>query len=569
MTALVLGPLLRHVSERTATIWVETDRPCEVRVSTGPPGVEATARTFTAHGHHYALVEIDGLEPGARLPYAVALDGETVWPEPDSPFPASQIRTMKASGMVRISFGSCRRSPDQDGLHGVDALSAFAHHLAAVARGQGEGEGGGESERGGEGARVWPDALLMVGDQVYADELGEEMLAYVRERRGVDTEPKGEVADFEEYTKLYELAWCFDPAVRWLLSTVPTFTVFDDHDVRDDWNTSHTWRQEMWKKPWWRARITGGIGSYWVYQHLGNLSPEERAADPVYAAVRAAAAEGADAGKIIEDFAERADREPGTARWSYAHHWGGTRLIVVDSRASRLLTADRRGMLDDEEFAWLDRQVQGGMEHLLIASSLPYLLPRSIHHAEAWNEAMADGAWGKRGARLAEGIRQAADLEHWAAFDGSFRAMADFVLAVARGERGTAPVSISFLSGDIHYSYLARVTKPDTGGTDAAGRAIGGTAITQVVCSPLRNPLAGKFRKANKVAGTPLLPGMFRMLAKSAKVPVPPLKWKITDGPWFENSIATVELAGRRSQVRWHTPRSATELGEMGRATIC
>ncbi|WP_344591769.1 alkaline phosphatase D family protein [Actinomadura vinacea] len=553
------------MSERTATIWVETDRPCEVHVSTGAHGVEAAARTFTAHGHHYALVDVDGLEPGARIPYTVALDGETVWPEAGSPFPASEIRTMAPVGMVRISFGSCRRSPDRAGVHGLDALSAFAYRLASTA-----GAVPGVPSSGvaaGDGA-VWPDALLMVGDQIYADELGEEMLAYLDERRGPDTEPKGEVADFEEYTKLYELAWHEDPAVRWLLSTLPTFTVFDDHDVRDDWNTSHAWRQEMWRQPWWRARITGGIGSYWVYQHLGNLSPEGRAADPVYAAVRAAAAQGADVGKIIDEFAERADREPATARWSYAHDWGGTRLIVVDSRASRLLTADRRGMLDDDEFAWLDGRVQGGMEHLLIASSLPFLLPRSIHHAEAWNEAMAAGAWGKRSAQVAEGIRQAADLEHWAAFDRSFRTVSEYVLAVARGERGTAPVSISFLSGDIHYSYLARVTKPDTGGTDAAGRAIGGTAITQVVCSPLRNPLAGKFRKANKVAGTPLLPGMFRMLAKSAKVPVPPMKWKITDGPWFDNSIATVELSGRRCHVRWDTPSTATELVEMGRAHI-
>ena len=569
MTALVLGPLLRHVSESTATIWVETDRPCEVLVRT-QTGVSATARTFTAHGHHYALVDIEGLQPGTRVPYVVELDGERVWPEPGSPFPPSRIRTMNPGGMVRISFGSCRRSPDTEGKYGLDALSAFAHRLAATTRAGEETGTGGRSLAGpGKGIGAWPDALLMVGDQIYADELGSEMLEYIAQRRGADSEPKGEVADYEEYTKLYELAWRFDPAVRWLLSTVPTFTVFDDHDVRDDWNTSHAWRQEMWKKPWWRARITGGIGSYWVYQHLGNLSPRERAADPVYREVLAAAAEGTDAGKIIEDFAERADRDPATTRWSYAHHWGGTRLIVVDSRASRLLTADRRGMLDDEEFAWLDDQVQGGMEHLLIASSLPFLLPRSIHHAEAWNEAMAGGAWGKRGAQLAEGIRQAADLEHWAAFDRSFRAMADFVLAVARGERGTAPTSISFLSGDIHYSYLARVTKPDTRSVDQAGRAVGGTVITQVVCSPLRNPLAGRFRRANQIAGTPLLPGMFRALARSAKVPPPPLKWKVTDGPWFENSIATVELAGRRSHVRWDTPVSETDLEEMGRATIC
>ncbi|MFF5263581.1 alkaline phosphatase D family protein [Actinomadura viridis] len=540
MTALVLGPLLRHVTERSATIWVETDRPCEVRVLSAEPGVDAAARTFTAHGHHYALVEIEGLEPGSRIPYSVTLDGEAVWPEPGSRFPAATIRTMGAAGALRVSFGSCRRSPDRAGLHGLDALSAFAHGLA-----------------GADGAD-WPDVLLMVGDQIYADELGEEMRAYIRERRDPDVEPVGEVADFEEYTHLYKLAWCEDPAVRWLLSTVPTFTIFDDHDVRDDWNTSYAWRREMWEQPWWRARITGGIGSYWIYQHLGNLSPAERAADPLYAAVRAAAAEGADAGKLIDEFSERADKEPASTRWSYAHDWGGTRLIVVDSRCSRLLTADRRGMLDDDEFRWLDEQCHGGMDHLLIASSLPVLLPRTIHHAESWNEAMAAGAWGKRGARFAEKLRQFADLEHWAAFDASFRALAEDVVAVARGERGEAPASISFLSGDIHYSYLAKVTAPKTR-----------TAISQVVCSPLRNPLAGTFRRANRIAGNRATAWPFRMLARMAKVRPLPLKWRITEGPWFDNAIATVELSGPRCRVRWETPRTETSLGELGTATVC
>ncbi len=49
--------------------------------------------------------------------------------------------------------------------------------------------------------------------------------------------------------------------------------IFDDHDIRDDWNTSDTWRRQMDDQPWWRNRIRAGLASYWVYQHLGNLSP--------------------------------------------------------------------------------------------------------------------------------------------------------------------------------------------------------------------------------------------------------------------------------------------------------
>ena len=51
--------------------------------------------------------------------------------------------------------------------------------------------------------------------------------------------------------------------------------IFDDHDVNDDWNISWSWVQEMRAKPWWEARITGAFMAYWIYQHIGNLSPPE------------------------------------------------------------------------------------------------------------------------------------------------------------------------------------------------------------------------------------------------------------------------------------------------------
>jgi len=532
MTELVLGPLLRHVDDRTATVWVETDRPCTVEV------LGSSAPTFTVHGHHYALVEVTDLEPGSRTPYRVLLDGRPVWPEPgERRFPPSVIRTRRPGEAVRLVFGSCRRSPDPGGVHGPDALSAYAHRLAASEDAE------------------WPSALLMIGDQVYADELGPEIEEFIHRRRGAGSEPVGELADFEEYAHLYRLAWRTDPAVRWLLSTVPTYTIFDDHDVRDDWNTSHAWRERMWALPWWRRRIVGGIGSYWIYQHLGNLSPRERAADSLYAAVRRA---GGDAGEILDEFAERADKDPACARWSFTRDFGGTRLVMVDSRCARLLTPGRRAMLDDSEQRWLTQQLRGGFDHLLIASSLPYLLPRSIHHAENWNEAVAGGAWGRALAGLGERMRQAADLEHWAAFEASFRTMARDVLAVARGERGPAPASVAFLSGDVHYSYLAKVTAPVTGAAP----------ISQVVCSPLRNPLASPFRWANVLACKPGLAAPLRALAAAAGVPRPPLKWRITRGPWFDNMIATIEISGRDCRVRWEAATGGGRLAERGTAAL-
>src|SRR3712207_8152847 len=49
------------------------------------------------------------------------------------------------------------------------------------------------------------------------------------------------------FRSLYKLAWQ-DEANRWLLSTLPSAMIFDDHDVRDDWNTSAEWRRDIDRK---------------------------------------------------------------------------------------------------------------------------------------------------------------------------------------------------------------------------------------------------------------------------------------------------------------------------------
>ena len=82
---LVLGPILRSVEMDRATVWVEADAACEVTVRAR--GLEGSSQTFAIEGHHYALVELEGFAPGASHVYEVLLDGERVWPEPESEFP--------------------------------------------------------------------------------------------------------------------------------------------------------------------------------------------------------------------------------------------------------------------------------------------------------------------------------------------------------------------------------------------------------------------------------------------------------------------------------------------------
>ncbi|PRY49115.1 PhoD-like phosphatase [Knoellia remsis] len=530
---LVLGPLLRYVGEDAATIWVQTRD--DARVSVHAFGRSFTTRTFTVHGRHFALVLLGDLPTSESSDYRVDIDGEEVWPRPEQTFeglPPSRIRLLRHTEPTRLAFGSCRTSVPHDAegnrSNGVDALRAYAHWLSRPDRREDE----------------WPHLVCFLGDQVYADETSDEMREYIASRRSLDEEPGEELKDFDEYAHLYQLAWS-DPLNRWLFSTLSSTMIFDDHDIRDDWNTSRSWLEEMRATSWWHGRIVGGLASYWVFQHAGNLSPAALAEDEIWKVVAGHDDEQGelDLTDVLDAFAERVDARPDTYRWSYSRDLGESRLIVVDSRAARVLEPGERSILDPVEMDWLDEQLHGDVDHLFIGTSLPFLIAQGIHDLEAINEAMASGAWGQRWAGMGEKVRRAVDLEHWAAFQEGFRKVFDMVVETARGERGRAPGTITFLSGDVHNSYVTEISPQQLGP--------GASTVVQLVCSPIRNPLPRVVRVLQAFIGKGLSRPLRLVVSRSSTVPNAPMSWTLTEGPWFDNNLATLEVKGRGLVVRW------------------
>jgi hypothetical protein len=291
--------------------------------------------------------------------------------------------------------------------------------------------------------------------------------------------------------------------------------------------------------------VVAGLGSYWVHQHLGNLGPEDRARDPLWQRIVTYDGPGElDVSDALDELANRADREPASYRWSFSRDIGtGTRLVVVDSRAARVLEPDRRSMLDEEERAWLDERMRGDVDHLVIGTSLPVLLAPVLHHLEATSEALAEGRFGRLGGRFGEWLRQKADLEHWAAFQEGFVDLARMTVEVAAGERGRAPGSVTFLSGDVHHSYVAEATADPALGTTLASR------IVQATCSPIRNPLPRPMKLFLQVARLGRARPTGRLLG--GRVPRSPLRWELTSGPWYDNNLAVLELHRDRLDFRW------------------
>ena len=96
------------------------------------------------------------------------------------------------------------------------------------------------------------------------------------------------------------------------------------------------------------------------------------------------------------------------------------------------------------------------------------------------------------------------------------------------------------LSGDVHHAYLSEVAFKRDAGVKSA--------VYQAVCSPMRNPLDSRERRAIKALFTRPVAAVTRA-AGSPRRRVRPLRsagagWAA--GPYFDNQLATLEVDGRR-----------------------
>jgi hypothetical protein len=451
-----------------------------------------------------------------------------------------RTRGPRADEHVRIVFGSCRfpkvAEHERARRLGIDALDAYATRM--IRRPE----------------QDWPDALLLLGDQVYADELTPPTHRRIAGRRPGDSGwPADEVVGYDEYVGLYQDSWS-DPEVRWLMSTVPTAMIFDDHDVRDDWNISAAWRAQMAEQAWWPDRIRSALVSYWVYQHLGNLPPDESAADPDLAAVLA---HDGDTWPLLRELADRADAAADGGkgvRFSFRWDLGRTRLLMIDSRSGRQVHDNVHLMVADADAEWIEQQLAapGRIDHLLLGTSVPWLLPHLIAALETVAE-MAAGRPGWRG-RLGERLRQKYDLEHWPGFRASF----DLLTAMIERATSTGSPTVTVLSGDVHHSYAARAVLPSR---PAA-------TVHELVCSPVHNTLKWYFKPVLRLSWSRALHAAGAGMARLLGAPPFPIRWDRVAGPLFGNTIATLDLAGPRVTASFEQPVTAATLVERARIEL-
>jgi hypothetical protein len=73
--------------------------------------------------------------------------------------------------------------------------------------------------------------------------------------------------------------------------------------------------------------------------------------------------------------------------------------------------------------------------------------------------------------------------------------------------------------------------------------------VVQAVCSPFRNDLDRRGRRVLRFAASPPGRTIGRLLAATARVEPPAIRWRVIDGPYFDNQVATLRIRGRSLEL--------------------
>ncbi len=217
--------------------------------------------------------------------------------------------------------------------------------------------------------------------------------------------------------------------VQRLLAHTPTYMIFDDHDVTDDWNLTAAWEQAAYQDTLAKRIIGNSLFAYWLCQGWGN-DPKQFKGDFYQAA---------------DNYQQQPDCQQHDAFIDYLlkfSHWQYTvdsqpKLVVLDSRTRRWRSEhsldEPSGLMDWEALCELQQELIGH-DSILLVSPAPIFGVKVIETIQ-------------RMATIA-GKPLAVDAENWMAHPGA----ASTLLNIFRHPK--TPQHFVILSGDVHYSFV-------------------------------------------------------------------------------------------------------------------
>ncbi|MDZ7839603.1 MAG: hypothetical protein U5R46_02105 [Gammaproteobacteria bacterium] len=121
-------------------------------------------------------------------------------------------------------------------------------------------------------------------------------------------------------------------AARVVMANTPLYTMFDDHDVTDDWNITPTWQDNVERKKLGVRILANAQAAFWLFQAIGNgpwtlYSSMEKRIRNFHQLIQQSRAEG-------KDFAIPDARILNWHHWSYETPTTPP-VLVVDTRTHR------------------------------------------------------------------------------------------------------------------------------------------------------------------------------------------------------------------------------------------
>ena len=228
---VLAGPILRRVEARRVVLWLASTCALRARITLQPVGGEAIVlqpapgsaqvRSLRAGAHlHYLLLDLalDTELPAGRwigydLQLAPAEEDSAPWQDwrawaPDLCYPGRETPGFVfAPHVASLLHGSCRK-PHHDGSDGLLRVERLLGEL--IARNAMDAE----PVPGADGLPGWPSALVLSGDQIYADDVAGPMLRAIHAliaRLGLPVERLDGIGDagIHDATELYRHPACY------------------------------------------------------------------------------------------------------------------------------------------------------------------------------------------------------------------------------------------------------------------------------------------------------------------------------------------------------------------------
>ncbi len=296
------------------------------------------------------------------------------------------------------------------------------------------------------------------------------------------------------------------PQVQRLLAHLPTYMIFDDHDVTDDWNLSEAWENAVYGHPFSRRIIGNALMAYWICQAWGN---DPKAFEDQWDEVLSYA--HAPTLTHQEEWIEHLLR---FQRWDYALDTDPF-VVVLDTRTRRWPSRHKAnqpsGLMDRAALQDTLSQLKD-RDAVILVTAAPVFGLKWIETLQQWAS-----SWG---------LALAVDAENWMAHGGSARTFLNFLSAHSR--------RITLLSGDVHYSFVYDVVLRFR--DVAARRAHHGPRIWQITASGFKNAfpkaLLHHLAQTNRWLYHPLSP--LNLLTKRRKLWVQPRQVKDAEGHFTE-----------------------------------